>query len=208
MTVGQCDCRLRSERLEQLLIVRRERDYRAAIPILRVDELQNADDFILMVAHRHGQEGLGTIAGLGVEFFGAGKIVALRRISIGNIHCLTAERRMAHHHGVIWIARLVVKLDRRKGNRHAAGSAHRPHRRILFSQRIVAQDFKAQHPLFRFMQIERAGIRIRDALGSDQNGFQQTIEIALLRQRYANLVELFEAMQKIIRSLHGTVSCQ
>ena len=202
VTVGQCDGRLRGERFQQLPVVCRERDDRAAFPILRVDELQHADDFIFVVAHRHGQKRLGTITGLGVEFFGAGKIVALRRISIGNIHRLAAERRMAHHHGMIGIARLIVKLDRIEADRHAAGAAHRS------LKRIVAQNLKAQYSLFRLMQIQRAGIGMGDALCRYQNGFQQTVEIALLRQRDADLIELFEAMQGVVGRMHGIVSGQ
>jgi len=199
MTVRQGDGRLRSKRFQQLLVIPRERDDRAAFPIQCIEQLQHPDDFILVVAHRNGQKRLGTITGFRIKFLGAGKIVALRHIGIGNIHGLAAECRVAHYHGMIGMTGAIVELDGIKGDRYAAGSAHRN------IQGIVAQDFKAQHLLLRFMQIERAGISMGNAHRRYQNGFQQTVEIALLGQGDADLIEIFEAMQKIVGRMHGAV---
>jgi len=88
--------------------------------------------------------------------------------------------------GMIGLVGVIVKMDRIKGNRHAAGSAHH------HIQRIVARYFKAQHPLFPFMQIERSSISMCNAHCRDQNGFKQTVEIALLGQGDADLIEIFE----------------
>jgi hypothetical protein len=52
----------------------------AGLGIHGVDQLQHADDRVLVVLHRHGEEGLRAVAGALVELAGAGEIEALASV--------------------------------------------------------------------------------------------------------------------------------
>ena len=54
--VGQARWLPARRAIRQLLIGVGERNDFAAFPVLGIDQLQHADDFVLVVAHRHGQK--------------------------------------------------------------------------------------------------------------------------------------------------------
>ncbi|MNT75402.1 hypothetical protein D3C72_2142930 [compost metagenome] len=69
--VGQRNGRLRCQRLGQALVGLGERGDLAGLPVPRVDELQHADQFVVVVLHRHGQKRLRAVPRARIETAGA-----------------------------------------------------------------------------------------------------------------------------------------
>ena len=79
---------------------------------------------------------------------------------------------MRHHHGMVGLAILVDQVDGIGLDGIAGGAS------LGDAQGVGAHDRELELLLFRFKQIQRAGVRVGDALRGDQNGLQQAIDIA------------------------------
>ena len=84
--VGQGDSGLRSQRFGNLAVSDREGTDFPGFRIHGVDELENADDMVFMVLHRHGQEGTGAVSGALIETMRAREIELLSGIGIGIVN--------------------------------------------------------------------------------------------------------------------------
>ncbi|MNV35918.1 hypothetical protein D3C71_1273790 [compost metagenome] len=69
--VGEGNGSLRGQRLGQALVGLGERGDLAGLPVPRVDELQHADQFVVVVLHRHGQKRLRAVPRARIETAGA-----------------------------------------------------------------------------------------------------------------------------------------
>ena len=165
-----------------------------------VQELQDADDFVFVILHRHGQERARAVAGGLVEFFGAGKVEALGTVGVGNVDRFDVQRSVGSDQRVVRLAifqvqRQILELGR---NRRAGGAAK------SHVQRIGADDHEAQEAAILTEQVERAAVGVGDGLGREQDAFQQAVDVPLVRQRRADGVELFEALKQIGWIFHAT----
>ena len=179
--------RLAGQRLDRRLDLRRERGHGAALGLARVEQLHHADDVVMNVLHRNGEEGLRAVAGLDVERPGAGKIEPLGLVGIRDVDRFSAQRRVGGDVAVIGLAGLgVIHGQGRKRDFALRSAAQRE------VQRIRAHDLEFQAVVVG-AQIQAAAVGVGDVLGVEQNPFQQPVEVLLRRQRDANFVERLEA---------------
>src|SRR5260370_31505539 len=92
--------------------------------ISAVDKLKHADDFALVVLHRHSEERLRAVSGLFVEIARSGEIETLLRIRIGDIHRLAGQGGVSGDHLVVWRSVLSVEVHRIERYRVSRGTAH------------------------------------------------------------------------------------
>jgi len=92
--IGERHRRLRGQRPGQIPGPFGKRDHTARFLIARVDHLQNADDFILVIEHRNDQHGFRAVARLLVERPGTVKIESGRVVNILDVHRLPGNRHM------------------------------------------------------------------------------------------------------------------
>ena len=194
--VVERDGRLRGQRFHQLLLGVAEGVHGAG-GVARVDQLQHADHAAVVVLHRHGEEGLRAVAGLGVEGARAGEIVALGRVGVGHVHRLAGQRRVRHHHAVVGAALVVVHRQRREVDRRAAAAAHH------IAQRMVAQHL--EHQRVALHPVQGAAVGVGEFARGLQDAFEQGGQVALVRQRRADGVEGFEAAEDLLFAGHGGV---
>ena len=188
--VGERDRRLRGERFRQALVGRGKRHDRAAARVLRIDQLQHADRFAFVVAHRHREKRLRAVAGLGVEGAGAREIEALGGVGVGDVDRLAGERGVRRHHAVVRSA-VLVELDRVERHRVAGGAAE------VVLEGAGAHDLEAQ-ALLLGDAVERAAVGAGDRLGRRQDCFEQPVDVALGGQRGADGVELIETLDQVV----------
>jgi len=200
--VGQRNGGLRCERFCQMLVCPgKGHNFAAAcalfvtlllITLQGVDKLQHTDDFVLVVAHRYREKRSGTVAGTPVESPGTGKIVARGGIGVGDIHRLAMQGGMRHYHAVVRFARVVIETNGGKCNGATGGAAQRN------AQGIGADNLELQHLPFRIEQVQRARVRMGDALGRHQYGFQQAGDVLLAGERDADGIQLIQPAQQIV----------
>jgi len=129
-----------------------------------------------MILHGHGQKGLGTVTGTGIESPRAGEIEPLCRIGIGDIDCLQGQGAVGGDHGIIGLPGFRVQgqiLEFRR-QRLTIGTAKGNF------QGIRPYNLKAQMlPIFGHA-IESPPIGMGDLLGSQKNPLQQALQVALM----------------------------
>ena len=164
--VGQCHGRLRGQRLGQPEITVGESEH-LAVFAGGVDQLQYADDLVLVVLHRHGEEGLRTIARGLIELAGTREIKTFGRVSIGYIDRLGMDGAVGRHHRVV--RRAVVAVERQIGkfgrDRFAAGAAEGN------LQRVGAHDLEMKMAGVIRDPIKRAAISVSDRFRGEQDVF-------------------------------------
>jgi hypothetical protein len=70
-------------------------------------------------------------------------------------------------------------------------------------QRVGAQDFEAQGAVVIRHPIKGAAIGVGDGLGGDQDGFEQSIDVALFGKRSTNRIKLFKAAKQVAGGIHA-----
>src|SRR3569832_1942460 len=167
LTVRERHCSLRSQRFRKSLLSVGKGDDLAGICIDRIDQLQNADDFIFMVFHRHGEKGLRMISVVLIELPGAGKIKLVDVISVRNIDGLLMNRAVGSNHGCVWRAVRRPQGHRREGNWLARCAAH------IDSEALDPDDFKFQAGLVIRHKIKNSAVSVAYLDCRDKNFFKQ-----------------------------------
>ncbi len=193
LPVGERNGRLRGERLGEALVGLAERDNDARSAVLGVDELEDADDLVLVVLHRHREEGLRMIAHMAVEGLGTGEVEALLLVGVGDGDRAIPQHGVGDDHRGVFASAGIAKLDGRIGDLHAGGAAHGD------AQRIGADDLEGQRVLAGGAAVKRAAIRVGDFFGRDEDLLEQPVEVFLLRKRDADLVELRQTGNEVVR---------
>ncbi len=179
LLVVQGHRRLGRQRLDQGLNAVGERNHRLAVVVAGVDELQNADDVVLVVLQGHGQKRHGPVAGAGIEVLGARKIELPGFVGVGDVLGSGRQRHVGGDVLVVGVAVLVVHAQRRKGDDLAGGPAHGD------VERIVAHDLELQLVVLG-AQVKRAAVGVAEVLGLQEDGFHQHVVVAFRRQRDAD----------------------
>ena len=196
--IGQRHRGLRGERLDQALVGLGKHLRRSIVRVEGVDQLQDADDLVLVVLHRHRQERARTVAGHFVELARTGKIEALRRVGIGDIHRFRFENGVGGNERRI--GRAIIAKQRQITKSTACRlAASAPQRQ---TERVRAHDLEVQGFLVFADTIKRAAVGMRDRLGGEQDVLEQAVDITLVRERGADLVELLEARQQVVQGIH------
>ena len=182
--VGERDRRLRGERLGEALVFLPERHDPPRGGVGGVEQLQHADDVALVVLHRHREERGRPVAGALVEVARAGEIEPFLGVGVGHVHGLVRERRVRRDHRVVRLAVAVVQRDGVERHGVAGAAAHRD------GQAVGAHDLELQ--LVAHQPVERAAVGPRQVFRRDQDRLQQLVDVALLRERDADGVEVLE----------------
>jgi len=149
-----------------------------------------------MVLHGNSQERLGTVARACIELSRPGKIEIGLRVGVRNVDRLRVNGRVGRHQRIIGLALRVVQRKVGEINRPAGASAHGK----LKGVRPEYLETKGLAILSHAVQ--RAAIGMGDGLGSHENALQQPCDVALLGERRANGVELFEPTQQVFNGVH------
>ncbi len=197
--VGQRHGRLRGERFGQAQVGIGKLAHHAALCVDGVDQLKNADHFVLVVLQRHGEKRLRPVAGHFVEAPRAGKIETLLAIGVGDIDRAGVNRRIGGDERIVRlpvgvIERQVLELRRNRRARRAA---------VSDVERIGVHDLEAQAALIVADPVQGAAVGVRDRLRREQDVLQQAVDIALVGERGANRVELLEALEQIVQGIHA-----
>ena len=139
----------------------------AGLAVPGVDQLQHADDLVLVVLHRYGQKRLRAIPGLAVEVLGATEIETVRRIGVDYVDGLGMQDAIRNNHRVVWATLLVMEPHRIERHLYSGGAAHGN------VQGVGAQDFEMNNFLLRIDAIERPAVGIGDLFCRHQNGLEQ-----------------------------------
>lgn len=99
---------------------------------------------------------------------------------------------MRHHHAVVRCARVIIEPDGRKCDGITAGAAQ------CNTQGIGADDLELQYLPLRIKQIQCTRIRVSDALGRHQYGFQQAGNVLLAGERDTDGIQLLQTAQQIV----------
>jgi hypothetical protein len=192
--VGEGNRRLRRERFGEPLVRGRERHDLAGDKVMAVDELQHADDLALVILHRHREERFRAVTRLLVEAAGAREVEALLGVGVGDVHRRAVDRGVCGDHRVVRLA-VPVELDRKERDRVAGRAAERD------VQRAGAYDLEVElaRVLVTLDQVQRAAVGAGDGLGRDEDLLEQRVEVLLERQRRADLVQLVEPAEQIVR---------
>ena len=186
--------RLAGERSHNLLLARAEwchlvgnRPHRRQLGFevaLAVDELYHADDFVLLVAHRHRQNGFGAVAGILVKFpvDAVGHVLA-QVIRIFDVHRQSGLRHVAGN-------RFLADFHSRFAERQCHGVVLRQPEAQMFVRLLVLRIFAVRVRLRLFHQIQRARIGTRDFPRFCQDKVQQLAGIAFGGKRRADLVQV------------------
>ena len=199
LPVGQGDGRLGGQGFGQALVRIGEGPHFTADGILGVDQLQDADDLVLVVLHGHREKGLGAVAGAGVEGPGAGEVEALRRVGVGDVDRLQVEGAVGGHHGIVGLAAFGVQRQVGElGGEGLAAAAAKGN-----GQGVGADNLEAQMAPVLGHAVEGAAVRVGDLLGSQQDALQQAVQVALVGEGRPDLVELLQAPEKIVQGIHA-----
>ena len=184
LAVAQRNRRLRGERLSEALVRLGELDDAPRFGMERIDQLQHANDFVLVVFHRHGQKRLGTIAGTLIEMPRPGKIKAFGNVGVSDVDGVAGQRGIGRHHAVVGCVVFLVQgqVGKLAGGWLAARTAKRQ------VQRIGTNDLEMQMLLVLGKPVERPPVSSRNGFGSEQDFFQQQIQVALVGERGPNIV--------------------
>ena len=193
LLVRERDGRLRRQRLDEALVGVGERADLVRVPVLRVDQLEHADQLPLVVRHRHGQDRLGPVAERLVERTHAREIEDVGLVHVGDVHGLVEVGRIGRHRGQVLVAVLVVQRDRRQVDRVAAGTA------LVEFQRVVQRNVEAQAALVAARAVQRAAVRVRHALGDLQDAVEEGSDIVAVAEGDADLREQVEPLYDIGR---------
>ena len=178
--------RLRRERAHELdgaLVVRqhlavhhlRRRQLGVGVA-LAIDELQHADDLVAVRLHRNDEHRLGAIAELLVE-----RAILLVRDVVGEQVDVGDHERLARRRGVPGEAGMVDRDG-------ALGERQRGQREVL--RELEAKRVRRPATLGAFRDVHRAGVARRDAARLGEDHLEQREEIALGRERDADVGQL------------------
>jgi hypothetical protein len=141
--------------------------------------------------HGHGEEGLRAVAGALVERVCARKVKARLGIHVCDVDRALVDGGVGGHQRIV--GRTVGAAQRQVGQRNAlAGGAA-----LAYAQRVGAHDLEAQRPTVGRHVVERARIGAGQGLGGFEDVFEQAFDVALARERGADLVELLQAAEQL-----------
>jgi hypothetical protein len=143
LLVGDRHRRLRGQGFDEALVGAGKAADRAGLAVHRVDQLEHADQFALVVGHRHRQEGLRVVAEGLVEQAHAREVEDVGLVDVLDVHRLAEVGRVGRHRRQVLVAVAVVQRHRRQVDRLAAGAA------LVDVQRVVQRDVEAQAPAVR-----------------------------------------------------------
>jgi hypothetical protein len=147
-----------------------------AVLVARVDQLQHADQFAFVVAHRHRQERLRMVVAQLVELDHAGEVEDVRLVDILDVDGQAEVGRIGRHRAEIFFAVVVVQRHAGRGDRLAVGAA------LVHAERVVEQDVEIETLLVLAWPIQGAAVGVGHALGDKQDALQQRFGIVATAQ--------------------------
>ncbi len=156
---------LRRQGFDQGLDIAAEGDNLAGILVLGIEKLKDADNLVLGILHRHGQERFRPVSRYFVEFPRAGEIEVLGIVGVGDVDGFPRQAGATGDVGFVFLARFrIIEKHRRKDDFLAGGSAHGD------LEGIRAHDLKFQVVVFG-LEVKRPAVGIGEFLGLEKNGF-------------------------------------
>ena len=178
--VGEGNCGLGGEGLRHFLAFRGEGNNIAAFFISGIQQLQNADDIILMVFHWDHEHGFGVEPGLRVEFSGPPEVKPLCGIGIRNIDGISGQRDMGRDMFVVGRSVGLLEPHRLPGDL-PPGSSHSDKERLRLGDGKLQLGFIVGH------DVKRPAVGIGEFPRLLDDHFEQTLDIPLRRKRPADL---------------------
>lgn len=150
-----------------------------------------------MVLELHCQERLRPVAEPAIKLLRAGEVqIAAALVGVGDVHDLTGDRAVRRH--IVHVG-LAGFRDERHGWQIALDAGASSHRD---SERIVAHDLESQLLAF-VLQIEGAGIGVRERLGLHQDPLAQPRRVRFRGQCNADLDQFAIGFGRALMDVHG-----